>query len=269
MTDTFAILALGFFLGMRHATDPDHVIAITTIVSRHRRAGSAAWIGALWGLGHTLTILVVGGGIILGHWVIPPRVGLSMEFFVGVMLIGLGLMNLTGLWRLIAEYRGRKPSDHLSTHAHPHSHGDYIHDHAHGHDPERHPHDPDRTPVGWLDRHLVGVTLYGGVRPLVVGVVHGLAGSAAVALLVLATIAEPRWGVFYLLVFGLGTIAGMMVITAAIAVPFVYAGTRSTRIGAALRLSAGVISLAFGILIAYQVGVVHGLFTGQPTWTPR
>jgi high-affinity nickel-transport protein len=96
-TGLVAVAALGFFLGMRHATDADHVIAVTTIVARQRSTRSAALIGAVWGLGHTLTILVVGGGIILFGWVIPPRVGLSMEFSVGLMLIILGLMNLTGV----------------------------------------------------------------------------------------------------------------------------------------------------------------------------
>src|SRR5712691_6379846 len=98
-----SIIALGFFLGMRHATDPDHVIAITTIVSRYRKVGHAAWIGALWGLGHTLTIFAVGGGIILFGWVIPARVGLSMELSVGLMLILLGVLNLTGVMRWINE----------------------------------------------------------------------------------------------------------------------------------------------------------------------
>ncbi|HKV73145.1 MAG TPA: hypothetical protein VJN95_01395, partial [Gemmatimonadales bacterium] len=104
MNGLFSIVALGFFLGMRHATDPDHVVAVTTIVARQKKAGSAAWIGALWGLGHTLTILIVGGGIILFRWVIPPRLGLSMEFSVGLMLILLGIMNLSGFWRV---YRDR------------------------------------------------------------------------------------------------------------------------------------------------------------------
>jgi ABC-type nickel/cobalt efflux system permease component RcnA len=268
VTGLLTVVALGFFLGMRHATDPDHVIAVTTIVARYRRAGSAAWIGALWGLGHTLTILVVGGGIILFRWVIPPRIGLSMEFAVGLMLILLGIMNLAGLWQLIRG-RGRSPEAAATVHAHPHSHGDYVHNHPHGHHPESHPHDPERTPVGWLDRQLGAFGAYRWVRPLVVGIVHGLAGSAAVALLILATIGDPRWAVFYLLIFGLGTIAGMMLITAAISLPFAWSGGHSARLGPVLRVSSGLISLAFGIFLAYQVGIVHGLFTGQPNWTPR
>ncbi len=268
MTNLLAILAVGFFLGMRHATDPDHVIAVTTIVARQRRAGSAAWLGALWGLGHTLTILVVGGGIILFRWVIPARVGLSMEFAVGLMLILLGIMNLSGFRRLFRERQSGAEVDQGPAHSHAHGHGDYIHDHPHGHAPEVHPHDPARTPVGWLDSRLGGLGPYRWARPLVIGIVHGLAGSAAVALLVLATIPEPRWALFYLLLFGAGTIAGMMVITAVISLPFVYGGGRSARVGSLLRISTGLISLAFGLFLVYQIGIVHGLFTGTPSWIP-
>jgi high-affinity nickel-transport protein len=273
MNGLLSIVSLGFFLGMRHATDPDHVIAVTTIVTRQRRAGSAAWIGALWGVGHTITILVVGSGIILFRWVIPPRIGLSMEFSVGLMLILLGAMNLAGFWRLIADRRAADRVEgidpHHSVHAHTHSHGDFIHDHPHGHEPEHHPHDPERTPVGWLDRQLGGVGAYRWARPLLVGIVHGLAGSAAVALLVLATITDPEWAVFYLLVFGVGTIAGMMIITAAIAVPMAWGGSRSARLGEGLRIASGLLSLGFGLFLAYRMGVVHGLFSGQPIWTPE
>jgi uncharacterized membrane protein (DUF441 family) len=269
VSGVFAIAALGFFLGMRHATDPDHVIAVTTIVARQRSAGAATRVGALWGLGHTLTILVVGGGIILFDWIIPARVGLSMEFSVGLMLILLGIMNLTGVLQLITQQRPAAAGGSGAVHSHAHPHGDYVHSHPHGHEPEAHPHDPAQTPVGWLDRHLGTLGVYQSVRPLVVGIVHGLAGSAAVALLVLTTIRDPAWSVLYLLIFGMGTIIGMMLITAAIALPFASAGARSARLNAGLRLASGVISLGFGLFLAYQIGVVHGLFSGQPQWTPR
>ncbi len=266
MTGLLSIVALGFFLGMRHATDPDHVVAVTTIVARQKKAGSAAWIGALWGLGHTLTILIVGGGIILFRWVIPPRLGLSMEFSVGLMLILLGIMNLSGFWRV---FRDRRALALQHSHTHPHSHGDYVHEHRHGHDPEQHGHDPNRTPVAWLDGKLGGVGAYRWARPLLIGIVHGLAGSAAVSLLVLATLADPNWALVYLLVFGLGTIAGMMLITAAIAMPVAWSGARSARLGEGLRLVSGVLSLVFGVFVAWQMGVVHGLFGAAPSWTPQ
>ena len=252
MTGLLAILSLGFFLGMRHATDPDHVIAVTTIITRQRSIPGAAAIGAVWGLGHTLTILAVGSGIILGGWVIPPRLGLSMEWTVGLMLVLLGLLNLRGII---------PRSTHV--HSHPHEHGDYVHTHVHGHEPEAHSHASDATPLGWLDRHFGALGAYRYVRPLVVGIVHGLAGSAAVALLVLTTIHDPGLAVFYLLIFGLGTIVGMMLMTMVISLPFGWVSPRG------LRVASGAISLAFGLFIAYRIGIVDGLFTSHPHWTPE
>jgi ABC-type nickel/cobalt efflux system permease component RcnA len=273
MTSLLAVCVLGFFLGMRHATDPDHVIAVTTIVSRYRTTAAAAMIGALWGVGHTLTILVVGAGIILLGWVIPPRVGLSLELSAGVMLIVLGCMTLTGVLQQITESVTPPGGSPETVHAHPHPHGDYVHTHVHGHQPEAHPHAPDQTPLARLDRRLGRLGLYQTLRPLIVGVVHGLAGSAAVALLVVAAIGNTGWALLYLLVFGLGTIAGMMLITAGIAWPFAYAGahagTRFAGLAHKLRLASGVISLVVGLALAYRIGVVDGLFGADPRWTPR
>jgi len=256
-----AVAALGFFLGMRHATDPDHVIAVSTIVTRARGTKNAALIGAVWGVGHTLTILIVGAGIILLGWVIPTRLGLSLELSVGIMLVILGVMNLSGLL-------SRLPAG-PSGHSHAHPHGDYVHTHPHGHDPESHSHAPDQTPVAWLDRHFGRVGAYQLLRPFIVGVVHGLAGSAAVALLVLATIPSPAWAIAYLFVFGAGTVLGMMLITALIAVPVSYAERRRQAWQRGLRVASGLVSLAFGLFLAYQIGIVHGLFTGRPEWTPH
>jgi high-affinity nickel-transport protein len=269
MTSLLAVCALGFFLGMRHATDPDHVIAVTTIVSRHQRGSSAALIGALWGLGHTLTILVVGGGIILLGWVIPPRLGLALELSVGLMLIVLGLMNLTGVLQRISETATPVGGEPQAVHSHAHQHGDYVHTHVHGHGPETHPHGPDQTPLARLDRWLGALGPYHAVRPLVVGVVHGLAGSAAVALLVLAAIGTTAWAMLYLLVFGLGTIVGMMLITAAVAWPVAYAGGRFAGLPRALRIASGLVSLLLGAAVVYRIGVVDGLFGSHPSWTPH
>jgi ABC-type nickel/cobalt efflux system permease component RcnA len=263
-----AVLALGFFLGMRHATDADHVFAVSTIVSRQQTIGSAARVGLWWGLGHTLTILVVGTGIVVFGWVIPPRLGLSMEFSVGLMLILLGVFTLVVTLRRVDETVMPVKAEARQVHSHAHRHGDYVHVHAHGHAPEAHPHAPDSTPLAWADRRFGRLRMYHAIRPLVVGMVHGLAGSAAVALLVLATITDPRWSVLYLVVFGVGTIVGMMLITIVIAAPFAWSSGRSALIGRRLRLAAGLLSLGFGILLAWRIGFVDGLFTGSPNWTP-
>jgi high-affinity nickel permease len=269
MFGLFSIIALGFFLGMRHATDPDHVIAVTTIVARYKKVGHAALIGAFWGLGHTLTILVVGTGIILFGWVIPTRMGLSLEFSVGLMLILLGVLNLTGMLQWITNSFPSASGISGLAHSHPHSHGDYVHAHAHQHDPEAHPHASEQTPLGWFDRHFGRLGIYQVVRPLVVGLVHGLAGSAAIALLVLTTIRNPKWAVLYLLIFGVGTIAGMMLITGAMVLPFVYANNRFSRLNRGLRVASGLISVAFGLFLVYEIGFVNGLFTSHPHWTPH
>ncbi len=236
-----AILSLGFFLGMRHATDADHVVAVSTIVAREKRLSSAALIGALWGAGHTVTILAVGAAIILFTLVIPTRLGLTMEFSVGVMLVLLGIVNLRGFGRRISEIRPR-----------------HTHDHGESH-----------VPALPLDRAWDRWSFYQWCRPLVVGLVHGLAGSAAVALLVLTTLHNTHWAVAYLLIFGLGTIAGMMVITLALASALNFTSSRSQWLNTYLGTASGFISLAFGLFIIYQMGFVRGLFTHHPTWTPQ
>jgi high-affinity nickel-transport protein len=256
-----SLVTVGFFLGMRHATDPDHVIAVTTIVSRQRSIRSAAMIGIVWGVGHSLTILLVGGAIILVSVTIPPRLGLTMELMVGVMLVLLGLMNLSGILQWVREAVGHSASP---VHVHAHGHGDYAHSHVHGHEPVGHGHRDDETPQAWLDQHLGQLGLYQALRPLLVGVVHGLAGSAAVALLVLTTIRDPVWAITYLLLFGVGTVAGMMLITAAIAAPFAYTAARLGRFNRHLRIASGVVSVAFGLFLIYEIGFVNGLFTGAP-----
>lgn len=265
MVTLVSILVLGFFLGMRHATDADHVVAVTTIVSRQRSIKSAALIGALWGVGHTLTILLVGSAIVVFGWVVPKRVGLTMELSVGLMLILLGLLNLSGILRWLAQTFTPPAFEH----GHVHGYGTGIHIHAQEDARALEDGAEAATPVGWMDRHFGRLGLYQLLRPLAVGIVHGLAGSAAVALLVLATIGVPIWALLYLLVFGVGTIAGMMLITAAIAVPFAASAPRFRRLNRGLSVASGVISLAFGLFIVYQMGYVNGLFTNHPHWTPH
>ncbi len=268
MIGFFSILAVGFFLGMRHATDPDHVIAVTTIVSNQRNRMRAALIGAFWGVGHTLTIFLVGAGIILFNLVIPVRVGLSMELSVAVMLIILGLWNVAGFLRTVPAASMPDHEAEKVIHSHPHSHGDYVHNHAHAHQHENHP-DSEHAPLDWMDRAFGKVSLYQYLRPLVVGIVHGLAGSAAVALLVLTTIRNVHWAVAYLLVFGVGTIAGMMLITMSIASAFTMMGRGRQKFSRRLALASGLLSLGFGLFVAYQICFVNGLFTTHAQWTPR
>jgi high-affinity nickel-transport protein len=269
MMGLLSIVALGFFLGMRHATDPDHVIAVSTIVSRQPNLARSAWIGIFWGIGHTLTIFLIGTAIILFNVVIPPRIGLSMELSVSIMLIILGVMNVTSFLRSLPVASLPSQADsHAAVHVHPHSHGDYVHTHPHGHFPETHPHRPEQTPLARLDRVFGKLGMYQSVRPLVVGIVHGLAGSAAVALLVLTAIRNSYWAVAYLLVFGVGTIAGMMLITLSLASTLRLVGRRR-QLSRHLALASGMLSLAFGLVVAYQICVVNGLFTGHPSWIPR
>ena len=253
MLDALPVIALGFFLGARHAVDPDHVIAVSTIVSRYRGTGQAALIGLLWGVGHTLTIFLVGAAIILLNVVVTPRIGLAMELAVGSMLIVLGVANVMSFVRTRrSKDAGALHASHV-VHVHAHGHGDYVHTHPHGHDPDRHPHRPDQTPLASIDRSFGHLSLYGYVRPVVVGVVHGLAGSSAVALLVLAAIRDPVWATGYLLVFGVGTIAGMMLVTVTMASAIQLTGSRSARLTGTLGLTSGLISVAFGLFMAYHI----------------
>ncbi len=284
MVNFLSIIALGFFLGMRHATDPDHVIAVSTIVSREREIGKSAWIGVFWGIGHTLTIFAVGAAIILFDVAISPRLGLSMELAVGLMLILLGIINVVSFFRDLPSASERAgtpaapqpescsqfesvPAQPELVHSHAHSHGDFIHTHPHSHGPDTHMHS-GQNPVAWLDRMFLRFKLYRPLRPLMIGLVHGMAGSAAVALLVLATIRDPRWAVAYLLVFGIGTIAGMMVITMSIASTFRLARGKQIFLQR-LAMASGVLSLGFGIFVAYQIIVVNGLLSTHPHWVPR
>ena len=259
------IIVLGLFLGMRHATDPDHVVAVTTIVSRERTMLHAAIIGALWGLGHTLTILVVGSAIILLKLTIPPTLGLTMELSVACMLILLGVLNLTGLMRQAMEWLAAS-GDGSNAHAHVIFGRVMIHTHdADGEIVMR----EKGSIFNWVSQWCQKLGAFHVLRPLAVGIVHGLAGSAAVALLVLTTISQPGWAIGYLLVFGIGTIVGMMLITAAIVLPFTYTLRHFARLNRGLAIASGAISVSFGLFLCYQIGISDGLFTGHPRWTPH
>jgi hypothetical protein len=230
MMSLLAIIAVGLLLGMRHATDPDHVLAVSTIVSRERNLRQAALVGVAWGAGHTLTISLVGSVLISFRVAMPPRLGLAMELAVALMLIALGIRNMYAGFDGSAGVKPRVP-----------------HFHAHGND----------------------VHLYGSVRPLIVGIVHGMAGSAAIALLVLSTISSARWAVAYLVVFGFGTVLGMMLITLAMASTFSYGQKRFARIGRHFDFATGLASLAFGLFLSYHISFTQGLFSAHVQWIPR
>src|SRR5271165_4678614 len=269
MISGLAILVIGFFLGMRHATDPDHVIAVSTIVSRERSLSKAALIGALWGLGHTITIVLVGAAIILFNIVIPPRVGLTMEFAVGLMLILLGVLNLTGVTRWLSEKFSPAHPKVNGEHVHLHEHGVRLHYHWHSHQPAAEHHAETLAAPRWMRAPFAKLGVFHSLRPLLIGIVHGLAGSAAVALLVLGTIRQPKWAIFYLLIFGVGTIVGMMLMTLAFAVPFTVAGKRFAWLNRGMVTATGLLSVAFGLVVAYQIGYKDGLFSSHPSWTPH
>lgn len=217
----FAIIALGFLLGVRHATDADHVVAVTTLAMHEKSPRRAAWIGAIWGLGHSLTVLLFGGAMILFGWVIPHRWGLSLEFAVAMMLIVLGVRNLI-------HFRSPK-----------------------GRSPERRPH------AGSDEHH------HFALRPMGIGILHGLAGSAAVSLMALSAIRNPAEGAVYLGVFGLGTVLGMSLLTAVMAVPTAMFATRLRSFERSVLLATGLVSVATGLSMGWKLGFEEGLFDGD------
>lgn len=266
MISLLSIIAMGLFLGMRHATDADHVIAVSTIVSRERSVTRAAMIGVAWGIGHTLTIVVVGFMMIVFRISLPPRLGLSMEMAVGLMLILLGLNNLRGVLRRRTKHaEGAAQDDRVFVHSHAHGH----HVHAHGGSDAAHSHEAEHAFVATMDGWFNRSGIYQFLRPLIVGLVHGLAGSAAIALLVLTTISSPIRAVAYLGVFGLGTVMGMMLITLTMGSTFAYGGRRIAIVGKHFASVAGAVSVAFGLFVTYQIGFVDGLFRAQAHWIPR
>jgi cytochrome c biogenesis protein CcdA len=217
-----ALLGLGLALGIRHATDPDHVVAVMAISSRTRRWLPAARLGAIWGLGHTLTLFVVGALIILFNLTVPPRLGLALELAVAIALIAVGALNLGH--------------------------------HHRGHTVAEAPQPTTPMPAA---------------RAFGVGLVHGLAGSAAVALLVLSLIHDPLVACGYLLVFGLGTMIGMVLVTTGFAAPFTFAARRWPGLDHGIRFATGALSIVFGLWLAWHIGVVDGLFSTTPHWTPH
>ena len=230
-----ATLGLGFILGLKHALDADHIVAVSTIVSEHKSISKSSLIGTFWGLGHTASLLLVGLVVILLRLTIPAKLALLMEFGVAVMLVLLGA-NI--IWKF---FNGTK------VHIHTHEHHGVTHSHLHVHEGrnEEHKHN-----------HLISF----GRKPFLVGLVHGVAGSAALMLLVLATVPTPLAGLMYILVFGIGSIGGMLIMSSLIGLPFVLTASRLVPLNERIKAVAGVMSVAFGIFLGWEIGIVEGLF---------
>lgn len=230
------VLAFGFVMGLRHAVEADHVAAVSTIVSERKSVLSSSLVGGLWGVGHTVSLLLAGAAVVLLGLRLGERAALALEFCVGLMLVALGVNALRKLAR-----GGR-----IHLHAHKHGGRAHTHPHVHGREPETAPH----THHGLrLDR-----------RTLAVGMVHGFAGSAALMLAVLSTIESRAAALLYVLVFGVGSVGGMMLMSALIGLPLYLTAARFNRANLALRCLAGLFSLAFGLRMVYEIGFAGALF---------
>ncbi|MBT3362115.1 MAG: urease accessory protein UreH [Chloroflexi bacterium] len=227
-------LLLGGLLGLKHAMDPDHVVVVTTIVSRNRSILRSMLAGLTWGIGHTIVLFTVGFGVLFLKISIPDKLALGMEFCVGILLVVLGIPLL---WKLIKRSK---------THVHVHEHADSTHVHFHSHTQQH------TNPTKHKHTHLK--------RSLLIGMLHGMAGSGALMVLVLGTMSNAIEGLYFLLVFGVGSILGMMVFSSAISLPFKLATSRSLKLNLWLQGIAGCISIVLGILIMVQTGIVDGLF---------
>ena len=248
----FALLGLGFVFGLRHATEVDHIIAVSAVVSEQRKLARSILVGALWGAGHTASLIVAGVVVLALRIAIPERVADWLEFGVALMIIGLGASALVGALR-------RQRAD---AHIHKHRHDGLSHVHIHFHErgtEHAAPNAPDAPPV--VHTHALARV---GFKPFIVGALHGLAGSAALTLLVLAQIDSAALGLLYLAVFGLGSIGGMVLMSGLIGLPFALAARRVSGLHYGLQTIAGAVSIAFGLWYAYATGVASGLLHAIP-----
>jgi ABC-type nickel/cobalt efflux system permease component RcnA len=237
---TLSLLLLGFLIGMRHAVETDHVAAVASLATRSRSIRDTISQGAAWGLGHTLTLFLFGSVVLVLDLVMPERMAHILEFLVGIMLVGLGFDVMR---RLIRE----------KIHFHLHGHRDgEVHFHAHSHsgeeahDPRRHVHD-----------HPEGFPL----RALFVGLMHGMAGSAALILLTLQTVNSPLIGLLYIALFGVGSMLGMALLSIVIAIPLRYSARGLTWLHNGLQAVIGVATVGVGTMLIYRIGwTEHLLF---------
>lgn len=231
---SLVLLGTGFVFGLKHALDADHLAAVSTIVSERKTWWSSSLVGGLWGIGHTAALLLAGSVVLLFKIPISPHLESALEAGVGLMLIGLGVNALVKI------ARGG------TLHLHQHEHGGHQHIHPHLHDKaaakQHAPHDESHH----------GYKL--GQRPLWIGLLHGLAGSAALMLLVLTTIQSTFVGFLYIAIFGLGSIGGMMLMSSLLSLPFHLTAARFTRLNIVARLAASVFSIGIGLLMLWEKG---------------
>ena len=227
MNQSFLTLLLGFLLGVEHAFEADHMVAVSTMVTQHQNPLKAALVGTFWGVGHTTTLFIVGIIVLLLKIQIPTKFSFTLEMLVGFMLVFLGIRVL------------RQRND--SPHTHQHKHDDQTHIHAHYHESHKHWH-----------KHY---------HSFLIGLIHGLAGSGTLMILVLSTIRDIIQGIYYILLFGIGSIIGMTIISFAVGIPFILSTKRFPAIEKYLRTIAGILSIGFGISIIYEIGIIGGLFS--------
>ena len=238
--EAITILGVGLILGLKHATEVDHVVAVSTIVSQHRNVWRSAMVGALWGIGHTASLLVIGVIVLSLRIAIPEQVSTWLEFCVALMIVGLGAV---ALWRSL------RKRDHV--HVHEHSHDGMSHVHVHFHEAETRHHE-GQPREGQTHSHAVSAI---GLKPVLIGTMHGLAGSGALMLLVLAQTSSALIGFFYLVIFGLGSIFGMILMSGLIGLPFALTGRNLDRVHRHLQTAAAVLSIAFGVWYAYETAL--------------
>ncbi len=232
----FAVLGLGFLLGMQHALEADHIAAVSSIAARRTDVRDIVKHGLTWGLGHTLMLFALAGAAILLGQAIPDHLARPLETAVGLMLIGLGAHVLWRLWR-----------DRV--HFHQHSHGDgTTHIHVHSHVNETVPHRSS------AHLHAHGFRW----RSLLIGLMHGMAGSAALLVLAMSQVTNPVYGMFYVLLFGIGSMLGMGALSVVIAVPLAVSAQWLTWANRALQGSVGVITIGIGAMTIYSTMPTQG-----------
>lgn len=246
----FALLGLGLVFGLKHATEVDHVVAVSTIVSEHRNVLRSALVGGLWGAGHAASLIIVGMLVLVFRVAIPLRVANWLEFGVALMIIALGVLAVSRVLR-------KRAGVHLHRHSHdgrPHTH---VHFHEHGTEHASGAADHSSPSATSAHSHAIAKL---GFKPLLVGAMHGLAGSAALTLLVLTQIQSVPLGLLYLALFGIGSTLGMLLMSGLIGLPFAFSGRRLTSINYGLQTATGGLSIAFGLWYAYETAIMNGLW---------